>query len=240
MKTVNLHLMGRLGNKCFQWAFGRAYCEKYGYELHTDDWAGEQIFDISCPRITQDMHIRNEDTANGEGDIGLNGYFQMQKCLDLYTRADCKRWFKFRPEILAALRHDGFKTYETVAHIRRGDFIDVNYPLVSLLSYSRALEELGCGPVEFISEEKPHACGSLPYSLGCVPDFYLMTKAKTLFRANSSFSYWAAVLADDEQKIYSPVIDKALGGVSNDCVFQPGNWPRLASFDFTTDLHLRP
>lgn len=242
MKTLNLHLQGRWGNQLFQYMFARAYAERNGLELHTDKWVGQQIFEINDPAIIDQRPIFEESKIqDGMEDIGIRGYFQTQKAIDYYTRRKAKEWLQWRPEILALLapcRNLHWPGY--AAHLRRGDYQSLGYPVISMDSYKELAQAIGVPQWRFISEEKHFEITSLPKELAFLPDFYLMTLSKVLARANSSFSWWAATLADDSQEVFSPVIDKAIGGKINDVEWQEGNFCRLASFDFTTNLNLNP
>ncbi len=88
-----------------------------------------------------------------------------------------------------------------------------------------------------LSEEEPtpHA-PFIPDDLSFIVDFYRMVQAPTLLRANSSFSWCAALLGNG--LVLSPVIDGLEGGKKHLCKFVAGNWPRFANFDFVTDLRV--
>src|SRR5579872_2220480 len=82
-------LIGRFGNQMFIYAYTRALCQQNGYELITDRWVGEDIFDIKPTR-----RFRCEDC-----EMYTQGYFQDQKSL-IYTRQQVKKWFQLSPAIL--------------------------------------------------------------------------------------------------------------------------------------------
>lgn len=237
MSAITVSLYARLGNQMFQYAHARAYAEQNGHELRTQEWVGEKIF-------TLDGH--NCARPDGTEVETLQGYFQDQKSL-IYTRADCRRWFKFRPEIIDSLI--GCYSYFPYAHFRRGDYAQSGFPLISRQSVDAAVAEHlfpselrenmvpGCEYIS-VSEEVPHLVPAFTGGMSMVPDFYRLAHAPVLFRANSSFSYWAAVLGHG--KVFSPIVDGLIGGVENDNVpYVPGNHARLAMHEFTTDLHLK-
>jgi hypothetical protein len=128
-------------------------------------------------------------------------------------------------------------TYD-VAHLRRGDIADVNYNLnneqgysvVSKDSYFAAFEKFGYDKdkIEWISNDSTKKWHTdrpdmifLPWSYpegaqfdkNMIFDFFedwiKMYFARTVFRGNSSFSFWACLLSPTA-KVYSPVIDKQL------------------------------
>ena len=149
-------------------------------------------------------------------------------------------------------------TYD-VAHLRRDDVSSPEfnqkyiqwYSTISIDSYLRAFKKFGFdeGQVEIISDDytkKWHKDRKDSDLLGWVypegsvyspdvifdwlDDFLKMYFARTIFRANSSFSWWAAFLSPTA-KIYSPVINESkIYGKDNlfeeiDVDFVEGNSP---------------
>lgn len=236
MKTVALRNLGRLGNLLFRYAYARALCERNGYELRTEPWIGEQIFTLDGHRAAR---------PTGHEDIVIDEYRQAQKDL-IYTRRDCRRWFKLKPEIEAGLHQ--YYVWWPHAHFRRGDYAGAGYPIVSRQSVDAAVAEHQF-PGELrknmipgreyiaVSDETPTKSPAFTGALEFLPDFYRLMKAPVLYRANSSFSWWAATLGHG--RVFSPVITGLTGGVEHDnAPYVEGNWPRLATYEFTTDLHL--
>lgn len=241
MPILNCHFLGRLGNAMFSYAMARGFCERNGLTLHTDPWLGQKIFMLDDPLCDKELPRKDEySLKDGDADVSFRSYAQQQKCLEYYTRADCKRWFQFLPEI--ARRAEHYKPEHFLAHHRKGDYFwnGSAYPVVSRRSYTDAFDKLGKAPAElrFVSEEDPVTDPNFEGELSLLPDFIRLTRAKVLFRANSSFSWWAAVLSNAD--VYSPVCAHLHGGREHDGVeFVNGNWPRLAGFEYTTDLRLR-
>lgn len=128
-------------------------------------------------------------------------------------------------------------TYD-VAHLRRGDIADVEYnknneqgySVVSKESYYAAFEKFGYDKdkIEWISNDhtkKWHTDRPDTKTLGWLypegaqydeeivfdwlDDWLKMYFARTVFRGNSSFSFWACLLSPTA-KVFSPVIDKQL------------------------------
>lgn len=234
---LNLSMQGRFGNMMFQYAFARAYAEKYDLELHTEPWVGQKIFTIDDPVNTPGPvpRILEKDIQPGMANVEFRGYFQRQEAM-LYTREQVLRWFRFRPHIIMAHHMD---SYPLVAHRRVGDYLGYGYPVVGRQAYLCAAERAGYEPRQmlFISDEHPTIESPFLGELEFVHDFITLTKAQTLFRSNSSFSWWAATLGVG--RVFSPVIDGLEGGKVHETVpFVEGNHPRLANLDFVTDLHL--
>lgn len=231
MTSISANLIGGLGNKLHIWAHAKSYAEQNGHELRTPPWVGEKIFtlgDHECKR------------PGGTETEVLSGYFQSQKDL-IYTRADCRRWFKLKPAIEAALEAS-LVTYRynlPYAHFRRGDYAGAGYPLISKKAVEMAMIEHGIiGPCVSVSDDEPLVDPAFTGDLSMLPDFYRLMRAPILFRANSTFSWWAATLGYG--RIFSPVITGLLGGIEHDNVpYVPGNHTRCAELEFVTDLHLK-
>lgn len=151
-------------------------------------------------------------------------------------------------------KHKG--TY-SVAHLRRGDIANISlnkkrpsgYSVISKRSYERAFTQYNVDPEEVIwitddhtgdwgipKNQIPRAGWEYPEGSsrieGCffdwLQDFLFIYFARTVFRANSSFSWWAACL-NDGGKVYSPVLTERktyLGpGDEIDVEFVEGNHP---------------
>lgn len=242
MSIFNLHHLGRWGNTMFGYAFARGYCERHGLELHMDPWIGEQIFDISHPRCSVDLpRMEETDIHLALKDVSYRSYSQSQVCADHYTISQCRRWFKFRPHITASLALLPIQDDIIVAHLRHGDFKGYNYPLVSEASYLRACEKFGLMPslLKVVREEEPMRDQAFGPEMDFLPDFWRLLCAPVLFRANSSFSFWAAALGQ-HRRVFSPVIDGLLGGVEHDVQFIEGNHPRLSDHSFVTEIVIAP
>lgn len=223
MPVATTQLIGRFGNQMFQYAFTRAYAEKYGYDFRCGPWIGQDIFELNDEPICD---LRPGDYVN-------SGYAQDQASL-IYTRKQVMKWFTLREDVLEKLSE--LKTPKVAAHRRVGDYADLGYVVVSRLSYMKAVLKFGydLADVHVFHEEQPCLIGGIPDFL---PDFYRMMKAPVLFRGNSTFSWWAATLGTG--KVFSPVIEGLEGGKEQYCEFVEGNWPRFANLPFITDLHLK-
>lgn len=243
MNVLNCNLMGGAGNTLFQYCFARAFAERHRMDLRIPAWWGEKVFQIEHPHIAErflDNQCNEETLEQAVGHREFKGYAQMQQCLELYTRTEAKKWLKFRPEILACLPSDFIGG--PVCHVRRGDFGGYGYPLVSKQSYLDCLKNnaLTEKPPIWISDDHPIHVPEFHNELEWLPDFWVLRKAKILLRANSSFSWWAHTLADDDQQVFSPVIEGLEGGREHLCAFKPGNAERLSDFPFVTRLELKP
>lgn len=217
--------MGRFGNQLFIYAHCRAWAAKHGYELITDSWIGEKVF-----QIEPTWRLRPEKC-----DRILSGYFQDQGSL-IYTRQEVREWFKLRPEFLNYMNgpRDAL-----LAHRRVGDYPGYGFVVVSGQSYVDAAKKFGYDPddLKWITEEEPTRWPGLHGDLLFLPDFIRLMRCEVLFRGNSTFSWWAATLG--HAKVYSPVIKGLKGGKEQHCNFVAGNYPQMCDLDFTSDLYIQ-
>lgn len=146
-------------------------------------------------------------------------------------------------------------TYD-IAHLRRDDISNANYnknnmqaySVINKDSYIKAFEKFGYCPncVEWTTDDwtgqwgvgKPTTRGGWKYPMGStvipdimfdwLPDFLRLYFARTIFRANSSFS-WVAAFLSPTAKVYSPVLTerKIYMGSSDEVMFDfvEGNEP---------------
>ncbi len=237
MKTAYFPLLGRFGNLLFIYAHARAWCEQNGYELCMDRWIGEKIF-----QIPEAKRNHNADVVFPER------MYQHQKDL-IYTRKQVREWFTFKPEILDRLRR--IVQTAVLLNVRQHD----DYRAAGLVTLSRQCYADACVRfgyddkiAEYETDVNPTRMDDFPGDLSAsglgvtmagLPSFYRLMTAPILFRANSTFSWWAATLGNG--KVYSPIIKGLQGGVKD--VYCPnfveGNWPVMADCPENSDLHLR-
>lgn len=242
MRAVNLRMIGRFGNQLFAYAFAKGYAEKYGFELHCGNWIGRELFGLNDPDIEHDYPVRTEiNVVPGESDITFSTYAMNQSAIT-YTRVQAKQWFSFVPSIQRVL--DNIPIEQTLAHLRWGDFVGLSdFIAISKESIEKACEkfQIDFRHVKFVSEDNPCVVNGLSCSHShFLPDFYRLMKASTLFRANSSFSWWAATLGD-ARRIFSPCLSgvKKQSGKTQDVEFVEGNHSAISAMhDFCSDLHL--
>lgn len=245
MSVVTLRFHDRFGNNLFQYCFARAYAERIGATLQTSAWVGQQIFELSDPPIEKPLPQRYDmdfEHWDGESHIDLTGWGLHQKCL-IYTREQAREWLVFKPWIRQAVEQT--PSLPLVAHLRHGDFVAMaDYVAVSNKSYTAAWAsfELPAEALTFVSEDDPTSEEQLVRAgLGFLPDFFLLMRARILMRANSTFSWWAHVLGNNE-RIFSPCLTgiEPRAGVLQDAPFVEGNWPAISCRHLNcSDLHLR-
>lgn len=204
---------GRWGNMLFQYCVARAYAESINATLLTPDWPGRYIFEnINEPITLKPVGTKFEDEVlDGSSNKDMYGYFQRPEHVALLSRKKIKEWLKPKPKYVK-------KGYDLVFHKRRGDYIKAGcFAIVSDESYNKSAEKYGyhysCAKV--FSDDRPLESQ--------YDDFFDIMYSRVIFRANSTYSWWAAALSDG--KIYSPIVNDNTGWI--DCDFTLGNHPKL-------------
>ncbi len=227
----------------FQYAHARAWCELNSFELCMLPWIGERVFSgvppANRPRISADI-------------VWTDRLFQHQSDL-IYTRKQVKEWFKFKPEIEEQLQPAKCHC-PVLLNVRQGsDYVDAGLVTLSRKCYVDAAVRAGIplatladadfetdlNPIQLVGFPGDPLSGGFGVSEVVLPSFYRLMTAPILFRANSTFSWWAATLADN-QTVYAPVIKGLKGGTPDVYCdnFVQGNWPACVQSPDHSDLHL--
>jgi hypothetical protein len=169
-------------------------------------------------------------------------------------------------------RYEDMQGLYDVAHLRRDDISNVaynrthaqGYSVISMDAYRRAFREHGFDEreIHWVSDDytgqwhvgrKQRLRGGWSYPHGAEPlpgvlfdwldDFLRLYFARTIFRANSSFSWWAAMLSPTA-RVFSPVIDKkfiyGVDGIGEiDVDFVAGNEPHYLYGGDDTPMEIR-
>lgn len=220
---------GRFGNQLFQYAFAKSYAEKYDCILEIPkNWIGRKIFkNIDDPPISDPLPKTKLDIIPwGHKNIDLFGYFCAPEFVQFLTRKKLKEWFKIEDKWINLVSKP--KSPYLAAHLRRGDYATLSYLycIVSKKSYLDAISHFGLNKYNIIwvseYDKRQHPLCDQE-NLSFLPDFITLLNADVILRANSSFSFWAAVLSDGE--VYSPVVGKKTG--CQDVEFVRGNYPAM-------------
>lgn len=232
------------GNATMSWLHAYAHAKRVGAEFQCRPWIGEEVFrlpEYARPDVMSLPRRTELDLQDTETNVEIRTYAQSQRAM-IYTKTEAMEWLQFKhsvEEIFAEpLSRELLDTDVVLGHLRRGDYHGYGFPTVSVNSYAQAAASHSFFKVQYIQQENPTPKGTLPNEISFLPDFYRLCVCPVLFRANSSFSWLAGLL--NQGRVYAPKIDGLQGGIEHDNVpFVRGNWPRLASFDFTTDLHVQ-
>lgn len=246
MSVVARRFHDRTGNNLFQYVHARAYAERIGAELQTDPWWGQVVFGLPNNPITSDLPKRADmdfEQWDGEGDIEITGWCLHQKCL-LYSRKDVQKWLRFTDEMEAALQF--VESYPVAYHLRWGDFQTMaDFIAISHSSYEKAFQkfvpDFHHAPRMVSAWESLRSTKLENMGIGWLPDFTALMRANNLFRANSTFSWWAATLGAG--RVFSPKLNhiKPQALVFQDVPFVEGNHSAISCFHPNcSDLHLNP
>ncbi len=233
---------GRFGNQLFQYAVARKYAELHGARLETPAWVGQRLFDINDPPISRPLpRMPLNDLPWGRVNIDLFGFFQYQEAVKHLSTRELRQWFTFRPEWTSLFERP--RPYYIAANLRRGDYLELQdvFAIVTKQSYIAACERFGLdlGALIWVCEEMRQPNPLLDdRGLGFLSDFFSVMHADVVLRANSTFSWWAALLGHG--RVFSPLVEDRTGYQTVE--FAEGNWPRICDPRNTptlvTDLHV--
>jgi hypothetical protein len=210
----------------------------------------DQKPDVTKPRIIRERSFAFQGRLRSEeGDTYLDGYWQSEKYfLDFATqiRAELRMRNGIAQRNLPVMPHD--RSQPSVAiHVRRGDFANdpktlALHGLCSLEYYCNAallLKEWLGSPRFLVFSDDPDWCRSkliLPWDTEYIGnsdfndptiDFNLMTQCEHFVNANSSFSWWAAWLAENPNKIVIAPRNLVKGEWLDTKDYFPLRWVRL-------------
>jgi hypothetical protein len=231
----------RLGNQMFQIATACSVAEKSGTEVSFPKWKYEDIFDGDfTPKESEPVSILYRETGFHYTEItpnksmSLEGYFQSEK---YFKNIDSKirKMFNIKKSIKDIIyeKHKNLLDRENVValHLRRGDYINFpnHHPIMDLDYFMRAVENFPTDSTFLVFSDDVEWCKNNFPRIGetffiiegqsDVEDFTMMTMCDHNCISNSTFSWWAAWLNDNPDKI----------------VVAPDNWFGIAYSNFNKD-----
>jgi hypothetical protein len=216
--------LGRFGNQMFQYASLKGIATNNGYDFcippnrnlgEYNDHILLEAFDLKVkvaikqfPRFEERMFNFDEDLFNNCPDnVNLSGFFQTEKYF-LHIEKEIREDFRFKNKI-----NHSFSEYVAI-HIRRGDYItnSARHPVLPLKYYEKAMEHFGSPKdvLYVIFSDDPQWCQEQKLFNKCfysdanynnIDTMNLMSQASHNIIANSSFSWWAAWLNPNPNKI---------------------------------------
>ncbi|MFN3076119.1 MAG: tetratricopeptide repeat protein [Alphaproteobacteria bacterium] len=222
---------GRFAQTVLEYVLVRLYTEKYDMDLETPEWPGNWFFEIDDPLLSavrpSVSNLRRYLNASLEktpdvllSDIDIGTPYTLYHFRHEF-RDTVRGWLKpremwkpFLDPLLAALRGRGRTV--VAMHLRRGDFLEINYPITETRWGLEWLEahwaELDDPVLYLASDELPKVMadfakyrpvtradlGPAWEGLEYLQDFYLLMNADILsVSRNSGFSFLAALLRRD-------------------------------------------
>lgn len=228
-----------LGNRLFQLACAKMYSEKYNKKLvfllakcgKTDHGKFENIFNL-FPQIsvleyetswtelveTPNRHYVFQELPNALGNVLTCGYRQ---CYDYISKTTLKANFEncIPKERIEYLHKKYLKSNLFFIHIRLGDFLKLPHHQINIQKYySIALSKIpyNATPLVFTDDiENTKRFFDFPYEICTEKDeienMYLMSLCVGGICANSTFSYWGAYFAKQNNPEFIAYYPNSLG-----------------------------
>jgi len=227
---VITHLKGDLGNQMCQYAVGRIIAEKKGYCLQLDDRdisdtnpSKDALFKcfpnlrlVKGQEITTNpilfgpdlQHLDLECAFNHSGLICLHGYWQKYYLYTPYV-SQIRDWFSYDESTYEKPDND-----DIIVHARLGASFEriLEYEICPIKHIIDIINTLNYNKCVIVSERldnprlKEFGCikNVIFRSKSRMDDFTFMKYAKRLIISQSSFSWWASFLGDQD-KVYVPL-----------------------------------
>jgi len=181
--------------------------------------------------------------------VYVEGYFQSWKYFKMLKDPEklLNTKIDFGSEWFTRLRHDILSATPVVIHVRRGDYLSEGnrFGCLGVKYYLAALDAL---PSKFSDSEvwmftdSPDDVGDLKYLLERrrvrvirppsnshpMESLILMSQSKALVIGNSTFSFWAALLAGEKASVVAPA--KWFKGMADPKDLLPETWARVTSY----------
>lgn len=217
-------IMGGLGNQLFGYVFAKHLerCGEVGLDIdwfnspdnHSDRFPERQFlldkftteYKLAEPGRRSFVDEKDYDKTKGYGNGYFWGYWQKGsyfKGLKLDLRLKEGVIDSNIQDIGQALKEEN----SVAVHVRRGDYAQFNNWMLDEDYYHRAMDtirEKVTDPVFFFFSDEPRWCLKLGANLlhyDELDDFYLMSQCKHNIIANSTYSFWAAMLNDNPDKV---------------------------------------
>lgn len=206
---------GNLGNRLFQYCFGRILAEKMGYRLAaapidgipgTRNVVDGKTYRSDCPLILRGQRpdLSFLDGPDPRREIVLTGYFQRYEYYAARAQ-DVRRWLRMDPTPCRSPIRDR----DVAVGIRRGrDYIPRHGIPVSY--FEQALARL--------DHDRVHICTDVPKDPlvqyvkkrhdaiirvpGALDNLAFIKRFKKIVISNSTFLWWAAFLSDAEEIVF--------------------------------------
>lgn len=225
----HLGKIGRLCNQMFQYASLKGVATNRNFDfcipnsLGNDEWKEHQLFECFDFKVnigmTNHNYIQEADFSFDEklfnecpDNVSLVGYFQSEKYF-IYIQDEIKKDFQFKKNIHETCL-DFIQTVKSpiALHIRRTDFItNPNHYCLSLDYYEEALKYFDTTREVIIFSDDTDWCEKqdlffsdrflISQDQDAYHDLCLMTLCEDHIISNSTYSWWGAWLAQDNQVI---------------------------------------
>lgn len=156
--SLTLASLGRFAHNALEYVLVRLYAEKHGFTLETPEWVGGYYFDLNdpppsrpyrpryYPRLLLNRHLTGAAAAPPPHGVDFRSPLFLLEHKEIY-RDRVRSWLKpravwspFLDPALARLAEMGDTL--VAVHIRRGDFVQFNYPITETAWYVDWLRRL--------------------------------------------------------------------------------------------------
>lgn len=226
---IKTELIGGLGNNMFQYALGRILADDKNYNLRVPDMQRlaehfKNVNEITDKKTVESnilnigydstsKHIQNVDMQEAlthQGGINLKGFFQKQQLY--YNHRDKLK------EIFKLDDNTNVDPQDLVVHIRLGDYVVLNqhlhpvvyFEIIKRIEYKNCIiitDQVDHPFIHSITQSIPN-CTARQNSM--MEDFKILLSAKKLLISQSSFSWWASFLGEQD-KVYVPLYSSNSG-----------------------------
>lgn len=205
----------RLGNQLFQIAAAYTLAKKHGVEFLCPEWKYQQYFKYKFKQYNGEP-IEKHWSEDGfhyqeipfNDNMAISGYFQSWKYFDI---DQIREVFSFDSSCNIYSMYSDY----CAIHIRRGDYLNYpdHHPLCSIEYYDKAMSESGFNRFMVFSDDIDWCKVNLSNSnyvlvfsenQSEIDDFNVMANCGVNIIANSTFSWWAAMLNKNAQIVISP------------------------------------
>lgn len=202
----------RLGNQLFQIAAAYALAKRNNVDFLCPEWEYQKYFNTQFkPYNGEPIEKRfaekgfHYDPIPFHDNLSIDGYFQSAKYFD---NIDIHELFKFKHEYSTYPFPDKYASI----HVRRTDYLKYpdHHPLCTLEYYREAIKRSGyknfivfSDDTEWCRENFTDKKYTFVFSNGRtdIEDFQLMSQYKCNIISNSTFSWWAAYLNKNPDKV---------------------------------------
>jgi hypothetical protein len=203
----------RLGNQLFQIAAAHALAKQNNTELFCPEWEYQRYFKHQF-RLYQKENVQNVFIEKGfhytpiefKDNLAISGYFQSYK---YFTKEIIDEIFELKYPFSSHPLPDKY----AAIHVRRGDYLKFpdHHPLCAKEYYKQAIVLSGYKKFTIYSDDIKWCRENFESYFGYefsfsdsnneMMDFQLMTGYKCLIISNSTFSWWAAMINKNPDKI---------------------------------------
>lgn len=215
----NLEKYGRFGNQLFHIASTIGIAVRNGYAYGFPHWDERYYFREPVPFLDRDLpEYKLKGRAGGllmeykeftpPDNVSLLGHFFSEKYF-MNAEKTIRHYFEMKPiPDLPKIEENSI-----CIHVRAGDYGTKQFPRLPIEYYERALSKLPKDyEVYVFSDDIGYAARLLDNESSAqnyyystqydhIKDFYLMQQCKHFIIANSTYSWWAAWLGNDPDKI---------------------------------------